>query len=204
MEIASLARRLGALGIDAVLGLLATAGVVAAFVAWARPWKREAPDQERIRRLVSHPLMRGLGIARIVAWRNMRSPGQRLLGIRRADARDGGAVSPSRAAVREWSASFMRAVLKEFVGPRQQRREEQMQALRPQMRAIQQQYQDDKEAQQEALMDFYKEHNVNPLDSCWPVLFSMLAPELPALVTRRHQTLADLISGTVVIRDTSR
>jgi YidC/Oxa1 family membrane protein insertase len=48
-----------------------------------------------------------------------------------------------------------------------------MQALQPQMKAIQEKYKDDKPRQQQAMMSFYKENEINPLASCLPLLLQM-------------------------------
>ena len=46
-----------------------------------------------------------------------------------------------------------------------------LQRLQPEMKKIQQRYKDDKQRQQQAMMEFYREHKVNPLGSCLPLLF---------------------------------
>src|SRR5579875_1406167 len=53
-----------------------------------------------------------------------------------------------------------------------------MQALQPQMKAIQQKYKDDKQRQQQEMMKFYKENNFNPLGSCLP-----LVAQLPVFIS---------------------
>src|ERR1700744_4465958 len=53
-----------------------------------------------------------------------------------------------------------------------------MQQLAPEMKAIQAQYKEDKQRQQQEMMKFYKENNVNPLASCLP-----LAAQLPVLIS---------------------
>jgi YidC/Oxa1 family membrane protein insertase len=45
-----------------------------------------------------------------------------------------------------------------------------LQRLQPEMKKIQARYKDDKQRQQQAMMEFYKEHQVNPLGSCLPLL----------------------------------
>ena len=45
-----------------------------------------------------------------------------------------------------------------------------LQAHAPQMKEIQQKYKDDKKRQQEELMKFYQENNINPAASCLPLL----------------------------------
>jgi YidC/Oxa1 family membrane protein insertase len=53
-----------------------------------------------------------------------------------------------------------------------------MQQLAPQMKAIQAKYKDDKQRQQQEMMRFYKEHGVNPLASCLP-----LVAQLPVFIS---------------------
>jgi YidC/Oxa1 family membrane protein insertase len=48
-----------------------------------------------------------------------------------------------------------------------------MQSLQPQMKAIQQKYKADKPRQQQEIMAFYKENNVNPLASCLPMVLQL-------------------------------
>jgi YidC/Oxa1 family membrane protein insertase len=45
-----------------------------------------------------------------------------------------------------------------------------LQSLQPQMKAIQRKYKDDKQRQQQEMMRFYKENNVNPFASCLPMV----------------------------------
>jgi YidC/Oxa1 family membrane protein insertase len=53
-----------------------------------------------------------------------------------------------------------------------------MQQLAPQMKEIQAKYKEDKQRQQQEMMKFYKENNVNPLASCLP-----LAAQLPVFIS---------------------
>src|SRR3954451_8209801 len=48
-----------------------------------------------------------------------------------------------------------------------------MQRLQPEMKRLQQQHKNDRQALNEAMMAFYKEHNVNPLSGCLPMLLQM-------------------------------
>jgi YidC/Oxa1 family membrane protein insertase len=45
-----------------------------------------------------------------------------------------------------------------------------MQQLQPELKAIQSRYKEDKQRQQQEMMKFYKENNVNPLGSCLPMV----------------------------------
>jgi YidC/Oxa1 family membrane protein insertase len=48
-----------------------------------------------------------------------------------------------------------------------------MQGLAPQMKEIQAKYKEDKQRQQQEIMKFYKENNVNPLGSCLPLVLQL-------------------------------
>lgn len=48
-----------------------------------------------------------------------------------------------------------------------------MSRLAPEIKALQQKYKDDKPRQQQEMMAFYKEHQVNPFGSCLPLLLQM-------------------------------
>src|SRR4051812_37359036 len=48
-----------------------------------------------------------------------------------------------------------------------------MQRLQPELKRLQQQHKNDRQALNEAMMAFYKEHNVNPLSGCLPMLLQM-------------------------------
>jgi YidC/Oxa1 family membrane protein insertase len=53
-----------------------------------------------------------------------------------------------------------------------------LQRLQPELKAIQAKYKEDKQRQQQELMKFYKENNVNPLGSCLPMVL-----QLPAFIS---------------------
>jgi YidC/Oxa1 family membrane protein insertase len=48
-----------------------------------------------------------------------------------------------------------------------------MQAIQPQLQAIQSRYKEDPQKLQQEMFKLYKEHNVNPLGGCWPMLLPM-------------------------------
>ena len=77
-----------------------------------------------------------------------------------------------------------------------------MQRIQPEIKKIQQQYKDDRQKQNEELMKFYQENNINPLSSCLPVLLQM--PVMFALfrvlttsrtTSRRPGTFSDLFDA---------
>jgi uncharacterized RDD family membrane protein YckC len=133
--------------------------------------------------------------------RNRRGPGARLLRLRRVDARSGGPVTVRSALIRlavteAWKELAMRSHL-----PREKRASERMAAIQPELKRIQQEHAHDPERLNQAIQNLYKQHNVNPARPCLWALLKALAPQLPALWSRRTQGLTDLLSGTVVIID---
>ena len=56
-----------------------------------------------------------------------------------------------------------------------------MQHMQPQMKAIQARYKDDKQRQQQEIMKFYKENEINPLGSCLP-----LVAQIPVFISSLH------------------
>jgi YidC/Oxa1 family membrane protein insertase len=48
-----------------------------------------------------------------------------------------------------------------------------LQRLQPELKQVQAKYKDDKQRQQQELMKFYKENNVNPLGSCLPMVLQL-------------------------------
>jgi YidC/Oxa1 family membrane protein insertase len=79
-----------------------------------------------------------------------------------------------------------------------------LQKLQPEMKALQAKYKDDKQRQQQELMKFYKENQVNPLGSCLPLvaqlpvfisLFYMLRSSLRIDICPQTQPGAHLVNG---------
>jgi YidC/Oxa1 family membrane protein insertase len=73
----------------------------------------------------------------------------------------------------------------------------------PELKALQEKYKDDKERLQREMMAFYKENQINPLASCWPLLLQL--PVFFALYqllnsdTFTEQVLADPPAGFLFI-----
>src|SRR5437762_536568 len=64
------------------------------------------------------------------------------------------------------------------LGIKQIRSMQNMQAIQPKVKAIQQKYKGNRQKQNEEVMKVYQEYGVNPLSGCWPMLL-----QLPILVT---------------------
>ena len=62
-----------------------------------------------------------------------------------------------------------------------------MQRLAPQIKELQEKYKDDKQRQQQEMMAFYKEHEVNPFGSCLPLLL-----QFPVFISLFYMLRKDL------------
>ncbi len=62
-----------------------------------------------------------------------------------------------------------------------------LQHMQPQLKALQAKYKDDKQRQQQEMMKFYKENQINPLGSCLP-----LAAQLPVFISLFYMLRQDL------------
>jgi YidC/Oxa1 family membrane protein insertase len=77
-----------------------------------------------------------------------------------------------------WGASIigLTIVIRMLILPltfKQVRSMQALQRLQPQMKEIQKRFKDDKQRQQQEMMQFYKEHQVNPLGSCLPLILQI-------------------------------
>src|SRR6266851_1384643 len=76
-----------------------------------------------------------------------------------------------------WSVVVLTILVRILLVPLMIKQIHSMQSLQrhaPEMKAIQQKYKNDKQKQQEELMKFYRENNVNPAASCLPIV-----PQMP-------------------------
>src|SRR5205085_10909217 len=70
---------------------------------------------------------------------------------------------------------------------RQLKAMQEMQRHVPEMQALKEKYKDDKQRQQQELMNFYRENKINPLASCLPLLL-----QLPVFVSLFYMLRSDL------------
>src|SRR3989440_1463060 len=106
-----------------------------------------------------------------------------------------------------WSIVLLTVVIRALLIPltlKQFRSMQKLQQLAPELKAIQSKYKDDKQRQQQEVMKFYKENEVNPLGSCLPLvaqlpvfisLFYMLRSSLRADICPQLQPGAHLVNG---------
>jgi YidC/Oxa1 family membrane protein insertase len=70
---------------------------------------------------------------------------------------------------------------------RQLKSMQEMQRLAPQINAIKEKYKEDKQRQQQEIMNFYRENKINPLASCLPLLL-----QLPVFISLFYMLRTDL------------
>jgi YidC/Oxa1 family membrane protein insertase len=70
---------------------------------------------------------------------------------------------------------------------RQLKSMQEMQRLAPQIQALKEKYKDDKQRQQQEIMNFYRENKINPLSSCLPLLL-----QLPVFISLFYMLRSDL------------
>jgi len=89
-----------------------------------------------------------------------------------------------------WSIVLLTVVIRALLVPltlKQFHSMQRLQRLQPELKAIQAKYKDDKQRQQQELMKFYKENQVNPLGSCLP-----LVAQLPVFISLFYMLRHDL------------
>ncbi len=75
-----------------------------------------------------------------------------------------------------WSIVLLTVCVRALLVPltlKQLRNMQKLQQLAPQLKAIQAKYKEDKQRQQQEVMKFYKENNVNPFASCLPLVLQL-------------------------------
>jgi YidC/Oxa1 family membrane protein insertase len=80
---------------------------------------------------------------------------------------------------------------------RQLKSMQEMQRLGPQINALKEKYKEDKQRQQQEIMTFYREHKINPLASCLPLVL-----QLPVFISLFYMLRTDLkkhICGTPLV-----
>ena len=205
--IASLRRRAAAGAIDAALGLVALIGVAGlGAVALERFghdlewWVDGGFGLSRMRRW--EPLLAGASAGLAAGARNWRSPGMRLLGIRRVDARTRGRVSVHSAAIAIALDTFTARVGRATDQPALERYRTRRAAAAEELERIRERSRGgDREEISEAFMDVYRRHHVGCGPLAWRLSARAAAVRLPALWSRRRQTLNERLARTVVIDD---
>jgi hypothetical protein len=146
--------------------------------------------------------LRGASAGLAIASRNWRSPGFRLIGLRRVDAHTGGGVTVRSALAGVMFDEAWQAAWRPLFRSRAKRHQTRLRALAPQLRAVERNNRGDPQARSRALTEFYRSNPVSPAGGCGWLAAGPLASQLAlALSSREGRTIRDRITGTAVIVD---
>jgi hypothetical protein len=219
MRVASLRLRLLAGVVDAGLligGGIATIGLtIASFAAYERVRGSDGHDTEGDPEASSprfpreYPQSRqfqaalwGASAGLAIATRGWRSPGLRVVGLRRVDARTGGIVSVRSALTGVFYDQAWQAVTNSLFGSRARRERDRLISLGPQIKAIEREHASDPETGHRATMKLYRDSGVTPFGGCGLLLAGpILSQATLALRTRGGRTVRDRVTGTSVVID---
>jgi uncharacterized RDD family membrane protein YckC len=197
-DVASIPRRAVSGTLDGVLLVLGWGGGVAAVVWRRNSGELSPPDMRAVTALGW--AMRGAALL----LRNRRSPGQRLLGIRRVDARTGGPVSLGAAIVCQlcdYGLKLLWRPVTRRVSDRQAERSAEATRGIVDFRAA---HAGDTARIQEETMAIYRETGTSCVPSLLTHIVAGWAMPLTALGSPRRQTIADRVSGTVLVKQSRR
>lgn len=170
------------------------------------PFRRMAADPQRITaRLQSRPVklaLHVLTLATPLRRIKRRSLGYAMLGLRLVDARSGGAPTRRQAFVRATAKRLWPVLCKQLL-PTPKTPPLEQDRLPAELMAVKVRFPDDPDARNHALMQVYKDRQVDPRRSCMPLLARLpllAAIDLPVF-SRLRQSLPDRLAGTTVVRD---
>jgi uncharacterized RDD family membrane protein YckC len=216
LEVASLRRRFVASLLDVLVGLLAlvlTIGAGAGIVTVLR--RRRVSFLRGLVsgsanvpiRLQSQPLKAILRVAPFTVpllAKERLSPGFRILGLRRVDARTGESVSRRQRLIRAATRQTWQILCRRLVPVPKTQASAGHEELRSEIELAKRRYINDQQALQREVMGIYNDKRVGSSHmSCLPVLWRislMVAIELPVFWSPRKQSLVDRLAGTVIVR----
>jgi hypothetical protein len=144
----------------------------------------------------------GAGAGLAIANRNLRSPGFRVVGLRRVDARTGGPISARSALIGVLFDQSRQAATRPLFRGRAHRGRDRLAELAPKLKEIEHEYEADPQARRRAVVEFYEANKVNPLAGCgWLVAGAIISQLVLAIAIRNGLTAYDRLTGTIVVSD---
>jgi hypothetical protein len=132
-----------------------------------------------------------------------RSPGDRVLGLRRVDARSGREPSARQRQISAGVRGLWAIVCKEALPPPRARPAIDQTQLQAELEQARREHEGDPAALEAALRRIHSERGIRPAAACLPALVRPLAAtaiDLP-VYSGLHQSLPDRLAGVVVIRE---
>ena len=167
----------------------------------------ERPDKHWTGRAFRHSrelraALLGASAGAAVASRNWRSPGYRVVGLRRVDAQTGGIVSVRSALVGVLFDQAFQAVARPLFRSRAKRELDHMSSFATQLKSVEDEYADDPQARRRAVIEFCESNEVRPWVGCgWQLAGLVVSQLFLAVGSSGGRTVRDRVSGTSVIVD---
>ncbi len=205
LEPASLRRRMLAGAIDVALPAV-LGGAAAALVEWRS--SDEGDSEQRMRRnaewLARPRTTRAVAVATPVGsvlLSRTRSPGERAVGIRRVDSRAGGPEPLRNAVIRAGLSTAAGQAIRWVNGPHRERGQARYAELERRRQELRERFADDPEARERTMAELGRAYGRDCLTAMVQPVALLALPPLTALLSPRHQTLAERLAGVVVVRD---
>jgi hypothetical protein len=149
-----------------------------------------------------HGALWGASAGLAIAGRNWRSPGFRLIGLRRVDAHTGGVVTVRSALIGVLFDQAWQAAWRSLFRSRVKRHLTRLRALAPQLKAAEREYRGDPLVRARARTEFYRSNRVNLAGGCgWLVAGPLVSQLALGVSSREGRTIRDRVTGTGVIVD---
>lgn len=168
-----------------------------------RPYTQELADRGNLTR--SQKVFIGLVLLIVaVSERNLKSPGGRVMGLRKVELPDGQPISIRAALIQFAAASVQAAVLDRLFKPLERRHRQPLEALKVELSQLRKEHQDDPAALQQATMQLYRDRGVSPFRSCAWTLPRMIVAQTPRTWSPYRLGLSDQLARTVIVFDPPR
>jgi hypothetical protein len=135
-----------------------------------------------------------------IRGRNWRSPGWRVMGLRRVDVRTGGPVSFRSALVRHAFRTAWSEVTSQLLEPWKQRVREGPGTTLADADAARRAHPADGEAQPRAMAEVFRRDRLAPSPGCAAPILLAAVTDLTAVWSPLNQSLPERLAGTVVVR----
>jgi RDD family len=202
LEIAPVRRRAAAACIDmTLLGV----PIVAVSAGVALLYHRRRGDDLEPARFAIPPhwdvAVRGGTAAAGIAMRNWRSPGCKLLGLRRVDRHTGGPVSVRSALVQSAVTLVLHQVNRELLRPWRLGSQRRLAAVQAEVDEFRRAHPDDTDddALQKAMQEIRKRHKLSAGRSCGPPVLAGAAIQATMLASPLNQSPTERLAGVLVI-----
>lgn len=148
------------------------------------------------------PALFGIGLTDAILRRNRRTYGQTVMRISRADASTGGPVTIRSAIARYVASALISALKKRTTAPLEQRHRDALKSLRPEIAELARKHPDHQLAFWRGVWTLSRERGADPFTAVKVSTAAQVAAHFVCvLLAPKRQGVADLLAGTVTVRD---